>query len=197
MTTKIKSNFTNIVDTAKLVRQLLKEKFPDCKFSVKTHKYTGGGSINIYYTDYLSSTEIKKAVNHFGRKTYDPIDDTHNYVSSVEVSPNGELVENTYGSDYVFVHREYSENYNWILCNELDLRTKPNLMDQFHNFIKEYSGRIENSSIKVTDKEIKFDLGKSYVEYQLPNSLECLNKQGYKTELIAEENNYKVIIHKI
>jgi hypothetical protein len=194
MNTKIISKDVSVTDTAKLIRQILKEKFSKCKFSVKSHKYAGGASINIYYTDFIPSSEIEQVVKRFQRAK-SIVEDYKEYQSSLEVSPTGELIKTSYGSDFVFVHRDYSEKYNWLLCNELDLRTAPNVKDQFHNFIKEYSGHIENSSVKVTDKKIIFDLGASYDPYQLPNSLECLTKQDYITELIKEENNYKVIIH--
>ena len=47
----MKTEYLSCADTAKLIRSALKRSFPSTKFSVKSHVYSGGASINIAWLD--------------------------------------------------------------------------------------------------------------------------------------------------
>lgn len=59
-------------DTAKMVRVALKEKFPDVKFSVTTHKYAGGASINVRLHHELSEDEVREVTRYFDETEVNP-----------------------------------------------------------------------------------------------------------------------------
>src|SRR3990167_3139449 len=43
--------YIGTTEVAKMIRQELKQAFPDTKFSVRSSKYSGGCSIDVYWTD--------------------------------------------------------------------------------------------------------------------------------------------------
>lgn len=47
----MKVNYLSVADTAKLVRVALKRNFPGTRFSVRSHSYAGGASIDVTWTD--------------------------------------------------------------------------------------------------------------------------------------------------
>ena len=53
------------VDTAKLVRKVLKGTFPNQNFSVKTSTYSGGSSIDVRWADGLILTEVEPIVRRY------------------------------------------------------------------------------------------------------------------------------------
>ena len=91
-------------EVAKIIRNVLKDKFPGTKFSVKTHKYSGGSSIDVDYTDGPALTNVKEYIANFEGATFDGMQDLKEYHGSTF---NGELV--TFANDFLFVNRHYSE----------------------------------------------------------------------------------------
>jgi len=53
------TTYLSCADTAKLLRQGLKESFPGIKFSVKSSVYSGGASIRVRWTDGPMGTMVK------------------------------------------------------------------------------------------------------------------------------------------
>jgi hypothetical protein len=108
--TERKSLFLSSTETAKLIRETLKEQFsaeyPDTKFSVRSSSYSGGASINVSYTDGPSDKEVKEVVGGYAGSTFNGMIDLKEYKSSK--AEDGTEVH--YGSDYVFVRREISDN---------------------------------------------------------------------------------------
>lgn len=45
------AQFIDTKDVAKLIRSALREAFPDTRFSVRLSRYSGGSSIDVYWTD--------------------------------------------------------------------------------------------------------------------------------------------------
>ena len=45
------TKYFSTAETAKLIRKALAESFPGVKFSVRSHNYSGGSSINVSWTD--------------------------------------------------------------------------------------------------------------------------------------------------
>ena len=90
-------------DTAKLIRDVLKESFPGVKFSVKTKTYSGGASIDIYWTDGPSDALVSPICDLFSGAYFDGMIDYKGYRTHML---DGERVH--FGADYTFTHRDYS-----------------------------------------------------------------------------------------
>jgi hypothetical protein len=61
----------SITDTAKLIRALLKKKFPNVKFSVRTSKYAGGSSMRISWEDGPTAALVEAYTNGFKSGGFD------------------------------------------------------------------------------------------------------------------------------
>jgi hypothetical protein len=94
------------VDTAKILRQLLKQTFPGIKFSVRSHEYAGGASINIDWVDGPTQDEVRKISDKFKGAKFDGMIDLK---SLKEHNWNGESVH--FGADYIFCNRSYSDEF--------------------------------------------------------------------------------------
>lgn len=84
------------------IRKELKYNFPNTKFRVKTHSYSGGSSINVYWVDGEISKQIDNIINkyqygHFNGML-DIYEDNKNFNDE-----NGE-------AKYIFSNRKYSHN---------------------------------------------------------------------------------------
>lgn len=97
------SKYISVTDTAKLVRVDLKKAFPRTKFSVRSHSYSGGASIDVSWTDGPTSTEVDHVVSKYSGSTFDGMIDLRSYHTS---DLNGETVH--FGADHVFTQREFS-----------------------------------------------------------------------------------------
>jgi hypothetical protein len=100
------TNIRNIEETevAKMIRKLLKDKFPGTKFSVKTHKYSGGSSIDVSYTDGPALSNVENFISHFKGATFNGMEDIKEYHKS---DLDGETVR--FANDFLFIERHYSE----------------------------------------------------------------------------------------
>ena len=101
---------------AKLIRAALKEEFPTTKFSVRSKSYTGGSSINIYWTDgpvdeYATGPlytdhgvkEVRPIARYFAGATFDGRDDSMHY----HETPVG-MATVRFGANFVFTRRTLS-----------------------------------------------------------------------------------------
>ena len=57
--------YISCADTAKLVRQALKESFPGIKFGVRSSTYSGGASIYIRWTDGPNAAMVESIAGKF------------------------------------------------------------------------------------------------------------------------------------
>jgi hypothetical protein len=101
MTTQVKR--IDQTEVAKIIRGVLKENFPTTKFSVRTHKYSGGSSIRVNYTDGPAKSKVDHLISHFEGASFDGMIDLKSYHNS---EYNGELVR--FANDYLFIERDYS-----------------------------------------------------------------------------------------
>jgi len=99
-------DYLSCSETAKLIRQALKESFPGIKFSVKSSVYSGGASINVSYTDGPTYDQVKAVVGIFEGSYFDGMTD---YKGSCYGSLDGKEVR--FGADYVFVNRNFSVDF--------------------------------------------------------------------------------------
>lgn len=133
-TTESRPEYLSCADTAKLVRQSLKREWPATKFSVRSHTYAGGASIDIHWTDGPTAEQVDAIAGGFGGGRFDGmIDLATNHVSWLEedgsahiahdagtVGSRGvhdEIIESPrtggarlvhFGADYVFTNRDVS-----------------------------------------------------------------------------------------
>lgn len=99
-------------ETAKLLRSALKAQFPHEKFSVRSHVYAGGASINVSWTDGSTIEEVEKIAGRYNGATFDGQIDLKSYHSDLVFLGTDELptVVN-HGADFVFTNRELSPQF--------------------------------------------------------------------------------------
>ena len=138
--------YLTCAETAKLVRGALKKAFPGQKFSVRSKTYSGGASIDVSYTDGPTAVEVERVVGKFSGADFDGMIDLKTYTDhwlmpdgTVQVahargtegsrgylpevindppSPNAKLV--SFGADYVFVHRDVSDEWREEVIQEFE-----------------------------------------------------------------------------
>lgn len=94
-------------ETAKLIRPLLREKFPGVKFSVRSSVYAGGSSIDVSWTDGPLEETVRPLLEQFAGATFDGMIDLKEYKGPRLI--DGVLVD--MGADYVFGHRRVSPEF--------------------------------------------------------------------------------------
>jgi Large polyvalent protein associated domain 29 len=101
--TEAKTIYLTCAQTAKLLRQALKEAFPTTKFSIRSASYAGGASIDVHWIDGPTATQVQAICNRFEGADFDGMQDLK---TSKEHMVNGQRIQ--YGADYVFAHRRLS-----------------------------------------------------------------------------------------
>lgn len=76
------------VDTAKLVRAMLKKTWPDTKFSVRSSQYSGGSSIDVRWMDGPQVRHVRAVVGVFAGKSFDGMIDLE-YSFGAWLHPDG------------------------------------------------------------------------------------------------------------
>ena len=99
------TRYISCADTAKLIRQALKEAFPEVKFSVKSKNYSGGASIGVGWTDGPLTADVDPMIKVFAGTWFDGMDDSTHYY---ETTLNGERVH--FCSSFVFSNHHISED---------------------------------------------------------------------------------------
>lgn len=117
-------------DTAKLIRAVLKARFPGTKFKVRSDKYAGGSSIRVAWVDGPTERQVEAQVGGFAGSGFDGMQDMKYHVGAWlapdgsatvrEVAPHwgtdGETTEAatdgaipvSFSADFVFCDREHS-----------------------------------------------------------------------------------------
>lgn len=120
--------YLSCADTAKLMRAALKDKFPGVKFSVRSHTYSGGASIDVGWTDGPTEKMVDAVVQAFAGSGFDGMTDYKYSVGSwllpdgtaftrsveahhgcegetIEAEADGSIPV-SFGADFVFCRRE-------------------------------------------------------------------------------------------
>lgn len=93
-------------EVAKIIRSILKESFPEIKFSVRSKSYAGGSSISIHWTDGPTSKEVDAKVKHLQSVSHMDITDL---VHHVPFSEHGGEKFNSMADHIFAVRRETVE----------------------------------------------------------------------------------------
>jgi hypothetical protein len=108
------SKYLSCADTAKLIRQSLKEAFPKIKFAVRSSTYSGGASINVSWIDGPNEPQVKAVAGTFSGAYFDGMTD---FKGSTYAMIDGQQVR--FGADFVFCNRRHSR----ALCEKIALRS--------------------------------------------------------------------------
>lgn len=92
-------------ESAKLLKTMLREAFPACKFSVTLSRGTGYGNCSVRWTDGPTPKRVDAIANEFVGKTFDGSDDSTHYCRSV--TADGKLT----GLGYVSCSRDISPSF--------------------------------------------------------------------------------------
>jgi hypothetical protein len=104
------AKYLSCAETAKLIRQALKESFEDVKFSVKSSTYSGGASITVRWTDGPNESQVKAVAGTFSGAYFDGMTD---FKGSTFAMIDGEQVR--FGADFIFCNRKVSRE----LCEKI------------------------------------------------------------------------------
>lgn len=100
------TEYLPVTEVAKHVRKVLKDRFPDTKFSVRSKKYSGGASINVGWTDGPAEKVVQRLVRPF--QSFSHVDQTdlahHN-----KIEIDGE--EFYSGANYINARRNLSAEH--------------------------------------------------------------------------------------
>jgi hypothetical protein len=96
--------YLSCADTAKLIRQALKESFPGVKFGVRSSTYSMGASIRVTWTDGPNSEQVRAVSGKFAGAYFDGMTD---YKGSKYHTLDGKPVH--FLADFVFEEREHSD----------------------------------------------------------------------------------------
>jgi hypothetical protein len=99
------AHYLSCAETAKLVRQSLKEAFPDVKFSVKSHTYSMGASIDVRWLDGPNEQQVESVVGRFEASYFDGSID---YKGAIYHMMDGKQIR--FGADSVRCGRENSDS---------------------------------------------------------------------------------------
>lgn len=91
-----------LIAASKNIRIELKAKFPGVKFSIKTSRYSGGDSINIYWTDGPTTDQVESISRKYKGGHFDGMTDCYNSERNCWTDAFGDAM-------YVFAKREYSD----------------------------------------------------------------------------------------
>ena len=64
-TTQDDRRYVDVTETAKLVRIALRRAFPEVKFAVLSHRYSGGTSIDVRWTDGPTEPEVRAVTGNY------------------------------------------------------------------------------------------------------------------------------------
>jgi len=99
-------------DTAKMIRKTLKNSFSSTKFSVRSHSYSGGSSIDISWVDGPMEKEVDAIAKFYQGASFDGMIDLKSYHNSLILLEGDEMpTEVHFAADFVFTSRQISNEY--------------------------------------------------------------------------------------
>ena len=96
-------------EAAKQIRKILKNAFPEIKFSVSSSSFTGGTSIRVEYENGPISDKVRKLISHYQYGNFDSMHDIYEYSNTNKNIPqvkylhvNREITNNMYDQIFSF-----------------------------------------------------------------------------------------------
>ena len=83
---------TNHAETAKEIRKVLKAKFPETKFSIRSKSYSGGNDVNVYWTDGPLASHVDMVINNYQMGHFDGMIDCYEYSNRNDTIPQVKFV---------------------------------------------------------------------------------------------------------
>jgi hypothetical protein len=99
--------------TAALVRAAVTAAFPGTRFTVRSNRYTGGGSIRVTWTDGPSIAAVEPLLDRYRRSDFNLGNDdrTTHREPGLLAFPDHTVAEVRYGADFVYANRMLSDTY--------------------------------------------------------------------------------------
>jgi hypothetical protein len=94
------------VDVAKMVRGILRRRFPKTRFTVRSSRYAGGSSIHVDWTDGPTRRRVEEEIGHYQGASFDGMIDLKSYHDS---ELDGERVH--FGNDFLNCQRSTSQTF--------------------------------------------------------------------------------------
>lgn len=126
---------TEAAKAAAAIKAELKKAFPEIKFSVKSHNYSGGDSVRISYNDAVPVKQIETITDKYQYGNFNGMEDIYEYSNSRDDIPQ---------SKYVFVDREISEANKQIVKSEIEKKYGIDMSDNqaCFNFFHEWPSTV-------------------------------------------------------
>lgn len=99
--------YLSCAETAKLLRKALKAEFPGQKFSVRSHTYAGGASIDVRWADGPTQRAVQNVCDLYSGGSFDGMTDMMSYHDSLLMGEDGPQVV-SFGADFIFAERSFS-----------------------------------------------------------------------------------------
>jgi hypothetical protein len=104
---------------AKMIRSELKEKFPDVKFSVRSETFAGGNSVDIEWTEAVTTTDVNEVISKFRDGYFDGNSDCYEYYRNNDDIPRVK---------YIMLQRNISQECKNSVADFINA-TRPGLLD--------------------------------------------------------------------
>jgi len=79
--------YVDCVVTCKIIRSILKDKFPQTKFCVRSEKYSGGSGINVFFLKGdVTTQQVNEAIQWLCCKGFDGMTDSTYYTGPVSIA---------------------------------------------------------------------------------------------------------------
>jgi hypothetical protein len=167
--------YISCVDTAKLIRAVLKESFNGVKFSVTSSQYAGGASITIRYVDGPTSKQVESVVKIYEGSYFDGMQD---YKGQNYANLNGEEVK--FGADFVFVNRTVSNDLMLgVVCN---VQNQYQLDNEVTIYVSQYDQAASISKISENADSLK----RGFAPYDIQRLI--YNKVGETSLCVTEQS---------
>lgn len=93
-------DYLTVAETAKLVRKALKPAFPGVKFSVRSDSYSGGASIDVYWTDGPTENAVTEVTEGYAGSRFDGQIDLKYHVEHYLLPDGTARIRRTYGHSF-------------------------------------------------------------------------------------------------
>jgi len=117
--------------TAAAIRTELKNAFPGIKFRVTSESYTGGSSVDIYFTDGVKRERVERIVAKYTMGNFNGMEDIFEYTNSRSDIPQVK---------YIFVNREMSAETRDAIAAEFGIA--PEQMNDWDADARSYKSEI-------------------------------------------------------